>query len=190
MLYQAIYVQARGRLQRDLQPRLRRLRSRRKPTGRPTAAGPVSSTARRRSPSGQPRSRAAAPRGHWEGDLIIGRKEKSAIATLVERTSRFVVLGHPGAARDVDTVRDSRNSVVGDLPARLRRSLTWDQGAEMAEHVSFSAATKMPVHVCDPGSHWQRGSAAAARTPTDSCASTSRRAGPTTLRPCRPSRTS
>ena len=162
------------------------------PTGRPTAAGPVSSTARRRSPSGPPRSRAAAPRGHWEEDLIVSRKAKSAVATLIERTSRFVVLGHPGAARDADTVRDSLVIVVGDLPARLRRSLTWDQGAEMAEHVPLrgdhDAGLLLRPRLALAAR--QRGSAAATRTPTDSCASTSRRAGPTTLRPRRPSRTS
>ena len=89
---------------------------------------------------------------------MIGATGKSAIATLVERASGFVVLGHLGAERDADTVRDRLIGVVGDLPAQLRRSLTWDQGAEMAEHLAFSAATKMPVYFCDPGSPWQRGS--------------------------------
>ena len=96
--------------------------------------------------------------GHWEGDLIIGATGRSAIATLVERTSRFVVLGHLGAERDAGTARNSLINVVSDLPAQLRQSLTWDQGAEMAEHLAFSAATKMPVYFCDPGSPWQRGS--------------------------------
>jgi IS30 family transposase len=157
-IYQAIYVHARGRLQRDLQPRLRGGRSRRKPhrapdTRRPRFVDVMTPITDR---PADVNSRATA--GHWEGDLIIGATGKSAIATLVERSSRFVVLGHLGAERDADTVRDSLINVVRGLPAQLRLSLTWDQGAEMAEHLAFSAATNMPVYFCDPGSPWQRGS--------------------------------
>ena len=157
-IYQAVYVHARGRLQRDLKPRLRRGRSRRTPhrapdTRRPRFIDVMTPIADRPS---EVESRSTA--GHWEGDLIIGATGRSAIATLVERTSRFVVLGHLGAERDAGTVRNSLINVVSDLPAQLRQSLTWDQGAEMAEHLAFSAATKMPVYFCDPGSPWQRGS--------------------------------
>ena len=95
--------------------------------------------------------------GHWEGDLVYG-KGFSAMATLVERKSRFVMLvglpqGHTGGA-----VADALAGAITTLPARLRRSLTWDQGKEMAGHARFSVATGVPVYFCDPHSPWQRGS--------------------------------
>jgi IS30 family transposase len=96
--------------------------------------------------------------GHWEGDLIIGANGSSAMVTLVERSSRLVLLGHLGKERNSDAVRDSLVDAVADLPETLRRSLTWDQAAEMSEHRSFSIATDMAVYFCDPGSPWQRGS--------------------------------
>jgi IS30 family transposase len=96
--------------------------------------------------------------GHWEGDLIVGAGGGSAIATLVERTSRFVLLGHLGRERNADAVRDSLITAVTPLPDALRRTLTWDQGAEMAEHRAFSVATDMDVYFADPGAPWQRGS--------------------------------
>lgn len=96
--------------------------------------------------------------GHWEGDLIIGALGGSAMATLVERSTRFVMLGHLGRERTAEAVRDSLISTVRDLPASLRGTLTWDQGAEMAEHRAFSTATDFEVHFADAGSPWQRGS--------------------------------
>ena len=96
--------------------------------------------------------------GHWEGDLIIGAASASAIATLVERSSRFLLLGHLAGGRTADAVHDALVAEVASLPDALRRSLTWDQGAEMAEHRSFATATGMSVFFCDAGSPWQRGS--------------------------------
>lgn len=96
--------------------------------------------------------------GQWEGDLIIGAAGGSAIATLVERSSRFVLFGHLGRERSADAVRDSLVTTVGHLPGSLRGTLTWDQGAEMAGHRAFSIATNMDVYVADPGAPWQRGS--------------------------------
>ena len=90
--------------------------------------------------------------------LIIGAAGGSAIATLVERSSRYVMLGHLGRERNADAVRDSLITTVADLPEALRASLTWDQGAEMAEHGAFSMATNMHVYFADPGAPWQRGS--------------------------------
>ena len=90
--------------------------------------------------------------GHWEGDLILGAGSRSAVATLVERTTRFVVLGHLPIERTADAVRDSLVTALGQMPASLRRTLTWDQGAEMSEHRGFAMATDMAVYFCEPAS--------------------------------------
>ncbi len=96
--------------------------------------------------------------GHWEGDLITGALNGSAIATLVERSTQFVILGHLGREHTAEAVRDCLIAAVRHLPASLRGTLTWDQGAEMAEHRAFSTATTFEVYFADPGSPWQRGS--------------------------------
>ena len=96
--------------------------------------------------------------GHWEGDLITGEKNKTAIITLVERTTRYVMLGHLPGDHSASAVRDVLQNLIGTLPEHLRGSLTWDQGAEMAEHKAFKITTGVPVYFCDPASPWQRGS--------------------------------
>lgn len=156
-IYQAIYVHARGQLKRELGKQLRRGRLTRKPHKQPDARRP-----RFIDPMGAIGQRPAdvesrAVPGHWEGDLIIGALGGSAIATLVERSTRFVMLGHLGRERGAETVRDSLIATVAALPASLRATLTWDQGAEMAEHRAFSTATNFEVYFADPGSPWQRG---------------------------------
>jgi IS30 family transposase len=90
--------------------------------------------------------------------LIIGKNNGSAIGTLVERSSRYVMLVHLPGTRDTLTFRDALIDTISTLPAHLRRSLTWDQGSEMGLHHQFSVATGMPVYFCDPSSPWQRGS--------------------------------
>jgi IS30 family transposase len=95
--------------------------------------------------------------GHWEGDLVFGTRS-SAIATLAERQSRFVMLVHLPRRHTASVVADALAGAIVTLPAQLRRSLTWDQGKEMAEHARFSVATGVPVYFCDPHSPWQRGS--------------------------------
>ncbi len=157
-IYQAIYVHARGELKRELGRQLRRGRPARKPRKQPDARRP-----RFVDPMTPISERPTAVDsreipGHWEGDLIIGAGGGSAIATLVERSSRFVMLGHLGQGRSADAVRDSLIATLGHLPDSLRGTLTWDQGAEMAEHRAFSIATQMDVYFADPGSPWQRGS--------------------------------
>jgi IS30 family transposase len=157
-IYQAIYVHARGELKRELGKQLRRGRVARKPHKQPDVRRP-----RFVDPMKAISERPAAVDtrevpGHWEGDLIIGAAGGSAIATLVERTTRFVLLGHLGRERNAEAVRDSLITTVHNLPASLRGTLTWDQGAEMAEHRAFSIATNFDVYFADPGSPWQRGS--------------------------------
>jgi transposase, IS30 family len=157
-IYQAIYVHAHGELKRELARQLRRGRVRRKPHKQPDARRPrfIDPMTPIDERPAEVESRAVP--GHWEGDLIIGALGGSAIATLVERSSRFVMLGHLGRNRSADAVRDSLIATVSQLPDALRRSVTWDQGAEMSEHRAFSTATNMSVYFCDPGAPWQRGS--------------------------------
>ena len=96
--------------------------------------------------------------GHWEGDLIIGAGNKSAIGTLVERSTRFVMLLHLPDGYGPGQVAAAMTAAMGGLPTALRRSLTWDQGAEMAGHAQITVATDLDIYFCDPHSPWQRGS--------------------------------
>jgi IS30 family transposase len=157
-IYQAIYVQGRGGLRRELHRALRTGRAMRRPRRGATAL-----------PSGKipgmvmisQRPAEAADRalpGHWEGDLIVGASHGSVIGTLVERSSRYVMLLHLPDGGNAAAVRDALTATLGTLPAQLRRSLTWDQGKEMARHREFSLATDIAVYFCDPHSPWQRGS--------------------------------
>jgi IS30 family transposase len=157
-IYQSIFAQDRGRLHQLPGGLLRRGRSRRKP--------------RRR--AGQRRSRFIEPMvmisgrpaevadrivpGHWEGDLITGAANRSAIGTLVERTSRYLMLLHLPDGHGAEDVRDALVDAVSVLPPHVRRSLTPDQGIEMARHDEFTRATKIPVYFCERASPWQRGS--------------------------------
>jgi IS30 family transposase len=95
--------------------------------------------------------------GHWEGDLIVGTLHRSAIATVVDRASRFLLMVHLDADHNADTVSDGLITTMGPLPSSLRRTLTWDQGAEMSEHRRTAKATGLDVYFCDAGSPWQRG---------------------------------
>ena len=94
--------------------------------------------------------------GHWEGDLIVGASHGSVIGTLVERSTRYVMLLHLPDGGNAAAVRDALITTLGTLPTQLRRSLTWDQGKEMARHREFSLATDIQVCFCDPHSPWQR----------------------------------
>ncbi|MGM0929818.1 MAG: IS30 family transposase [Actinomycetota bacterium] len=157
-IYQAIYVQARGGLKREVTAALRTGRTRRKPrnTGEQRNSRFVDPMVliSERPPEIEDR---AVP-GHWEGDLITGAQNKTAIATLVERTTRYVMLVHLPGDHTAEAVRDGLVATMSVLPAHLRGSLTWNQGSEMAAHKSFSLATDMDVYFCDPASPWQRGS--------------------------------
>ena len=162
-IYQALYVQGAGGLRAQLrvEKALRTGRTRRTP---PLPAG-------RRSPSPGARSRipgrhppvCARPRGdegavpgHWEGDLIIGGDSSSALITLVERTSRFVLISRLADNHRTRTVTDALKSMVDSLPRAVYSTITWDQGAEMADHAAFTLATDIKVYFADPHSPWQR----------------------------------
>jgi transposase, IS30 family len=158
-IYQAIYVQGRGALRRELAAALRQGRAQRRPHRDPNAR-----QARFSEPMVMISERPAeaddrAVPGHWEGDLILGAGNASAIATLVERHTRYVRLAAlPAGRHDAAAVRDALITAMAGLPASLARSLTWDQGAEMARHHEFSLATGIPVYFCEPASPWMRGS--------------------------------
>jgi len=160
-IYQAIYLQGRGNLRAELarQVALRSGRGRRRPAA--AAAGAVRSTRPWLGLNISARPAEAADRavlGHWEGDLVIGKDGTSAVATLVERATRFVLLVGLPDGRVSEHVVAQLATAMRRLPAQLRRSLTWDQGAEMARHAQFTLATDCPVYFCDPHSPWQRGS--------------------------------
>lgn len=157
-IYQAIYVQARGGLKREIVQALRTGRARRKPH-----RSAEHRTSRFADPMIMISDRPAeiedrAVPGHWEGDLILGTGNQSAIVTLVERSTRYVMLGHLPGGHAANEVRDVLVDLVATMPAHLRGSLTWDQGCEMASHNEFRIATGVPVYFCDPASPWQRGS--------------------------------
>lgn len=156
-IYQALYFQARGGLKREVQTALRTGRTIRKPQAhgvrRPRFVDEMIMISDRPAAVED----RAVP-GHWEGDLITGKNNGSAIGTLVERSTRYVMLLHLPDTHDAVTVRDQLVAAMHRLPQHLRGSLTWDQGSEMAAHASFTTATDMPVYFCDPASPWQRGS--------------------------------
>jgi transposase, IS30 family len=155
-IYQSIYVQGRGALRRELARCLRTGRALRKPQRRPAERrGRIKDMVLISERPAEVADRSVP--GHWEGDLIVGHNNASAIGTLVERSTRFVLLLHL-TDQSAATVRDAIAGTITTLPAALRRSLTWDQGHELAEHVQLRLATDMDVYFCDPHSPWQRGS--------------------------------
>ncbi|MFF5339079.1 IS30 family transposase [Streptomyces sp. NPDC013181] len=157
-VYQALYVQGRGELRRELARALRSGRARRRPHRQAASRQPRFTTPMVMISERPAEVSDRAVPGHWEGDLIIGKDGKSAIGTLVERATRYVMLLHLPGDHGAESVRDALVTTARTLPAHLRRSLTWDQGSEMGAHGAFTLATGIPVYFCDPASPWQRGS--------------------------------
>jgi IS30 family transposase len=155
-IYQALYVQGRGELRRELARCLRAGRAKRRPRGRGDNMGQIKGMVMISDRPAEADDRAVP--GHWEGDLIIGGNLKSAVGTLVERTTRYVLLLHLPGGRDAHLVEQAMREAIGTLPAQLARTVTWDQGKEMAYHADFTLATGIPVYFCDPHKPWQRGS--------------------------------
>ena len=157
-IYQSLYVQGRGALRRDLTTRLRTGRAVRKPRPKATERRgriPDQINISQRPPEVADR---AVP-GHWEGDLILGSTAScSAIGTLVERMTRYTMLLHLPGRHTAQDVQEAMVAAMATLPETLRKTLTWDQGAEMANHVAIAAATDLDIYFCDPHSPWQRGS--------------------------------
>ena len=153
-IYQSLYVQSRGALRRELTRCLRTGRAQRRPRGRIAGAGQLLNMVLISERPAEVDDRAVP--GHWEGDLVLGARSQSAIGTLVERQTRFVMLLNLRKGRLAEHVRDALVDRIGELPEQLRRSLTWDRGKEMGEHVRFTIDTGVQVYFCDPRSPWQR----------------------------------
>ena len=157
-IYASLYVQGRGALRKELTVCLRTGRALRKPRkrvrGETRGRIPNMISISQRPPEVEDR---AVP-GHWEGDLIVGKDSGSAIGTLVERTTRYVILLHLPGRHGAEEVRDAMLAAIPTLPKQLWRSLTWDQGIEMTRHSEITIATDLDIYFCDPHSPWQRGS--------------------------------
>jgi IS30 family transposase len=159
-IYRALFVQARGSLKREVEAKLRTGRTLRKPRKQAAADG----RGQHRIPdmlliSERPAEiEDRAVPGHWEGDLIVGKDSASQIGTLVERSTRFVMLVHLPGSREADVMAAALTDVIQTMPSELAKSLTWDQGIEMARHPAVTLATDMDIYFCDPHSPWQRGS--------------------------------
>jgi IS30 family transposase len=155
-IYQALYVQSRGALRKDLYRKLSTKRPRRTPrAGAKRASSPYREAFTIAERPAEVADRAVP--GHWEGDLVLGTECKSAVGVLVERTTRFTVLLHLPGSHDAETVAAAMIREMSLLPEHLRKSLTWDRGVELARYADIQLDLAMPVYFCDPRSPWQRG---------------------------------
>lgn len=155
-IYLSLFVQGKGSLRKELHHCLRSGRAIRRPIGPHPRRGRVTIPDMVMISERPAEAEDRAVPGHWEGDMLLGKKG-TGIATLVERSTRYVMLAHLPNGYSAPEVRRALTELVVRLPQELRRSLAWDQGGEMAHHVAFSVATGVPVYFCDPRSPWQRG---------------------------------
>jgi len=155
-IYQSLYVQGRGALRKELAACLRTGRAIRRNRSRLELRGRIPDMVMISERPAEVADRAVP--GHWEGDLILGTDNHSAVGTLVERSTRYVMLLHLPGDHTAETVREAMTTKIKTLPEHLVRSITWDQGSEMAQHAVFSVDTNVDVYFCDPHSPWQRGS--------------------------------
>lgn len=155
-IYQSIFVQGRGELRRELHRCLRGGRAQRRQRTGHEHRGTIPDKVLISERPAEVADRAIP--GHWEGDLIIGKAGKSAVGTFVERSSRYLLLLHLPEERSAEKVGEALRKAASSLPCELMRSITWDQGKELAGHVSFTVDTGVQVFFCDPHSPWQRGS--------------------------------
>jgi len=155
-IYQSLFIQARGVLRKDLTRCLRTGRTRRRAPRRADGRGRLRDVVVISQRPAEVEDRAVP--GHWEGDLLLGARGRSAIVTLVERQTRYVLLARIGRDKTSPAVCQAIAEKILELPEQLTSSLTWDRGREMAGHAEFSVKTGLPVYFCDPHSPWQRGS--------------------------------
>jgi IS30 family transposase len=156
-IYRALYLQGRGGLKRELTRYLRTQRPKRRPQGRKSRINSGKLRDMVNISERPPEVADGAIPGHWEGDLLCGKKNRSAVATLVERQTRFTQLVALGQNRSADYLAQALARQIQLLPTHLWRSLTWDQGREMGSHTKFTISTGVDVYFCDPRSPWQRG---------------------------------
>jgi IS30 family transposase len=154
-IYKCLYVQTRGQLRADLHKCLSTKRAARKTRGQTERRGKFNDAFTIRDRPAEADDRAVP--GHWEGDLIIGTNSGSAIGTLVERSTRFTILLHLPVDHTADAVATAMIAAMSELPAHLRRTITWDRGSEMANWRDIDLQLQAPVYFCDPHSPWQRG---------------------------------
>jgi IS30 family transposase len=155
-IYQSLYVQGRGALRKELANCLRTGRAIRRNRSRIERRGTIPDKVMISERPAAVADRAVP--GHWEGDLIIGTGSRSAVGTLVERSTRYVLLLHLDGDHSAETVRQAMTAKIKTLPEHLVRSITWDQGTEMAQHRQFTIDTGIAIYFCDPHAPWQRGS--------------------------------
>lgn len=155
-IYRALYVQTRGVLRADLARQLSTKRTARRRRGSTRFSSPYRDAFRISERPAEVEDRAVP--GHWEGDLIVGTASASAIGTLVERATRYTILLHLPDDHTAESVATAMIAAMKDLPADLRRTITWDRGSELADYRRVTAQLAAPVFFCDPHSPWQRGS--------------------------------
>jgi IS30 family transposase len=155
-IYKSLFVQGRGSLRAELTACLRTGRAARRPQGRIERRGKIPDMVMISERPAEVEDRAVP--GHWEGDLIIGKAGKSAVGTLVERSTRYVLLLHLPEGHTAEAIRLAMHKAVRRLPSEMFKTVTWDQGKEMAQHATFTVDSGIQIYFCDPHSPWQRGS--------------------------------